>query len=331
VSGLSFASPFLLLALLAIPVVVAAYVLLERRRARRAEAWATPGLLPNMIGSSPGPRRYIPAALLVIALIALLVGFARPEVRVAKAGEGATIVLAVDTSGSMAATDVTPSRLTAADAAITAFVNAVPSTDRIALVTFSDGAVVPVPPTYAHAQVVAALPRHTVPRGTALGDAIDIAVRVALKSAGTGAERLDPAHPTAAVLLISDGGGNAGRVQPAAAATAARASGVPVSTIAVGTSHGSVSQKLNLSGKTYTKVTQVPVETATLQQVATTSGGAFFAAGSATQLKDVYGRLSGLPSQGKKPLDVTGWAIGGGLVLVACAALLSGLWFRRVI
>ena len=326
---MSFAAPFLLLALVAVPFVVVAYVLLDRRRARRAAAWATPALMPNMIPRSPGLRRYLPGAFLLLAIIALLVGFARPQVHVNKAGEGATVVLAVDTSGSMAADDVTPTRLAAADNAIARFLTTVPPTDRVALLTFSDHTAVPVPPTYLHQQIIGALPRQTVDHATALGDAIDIAVRVALKTAGTA--KPDPAHPTAAVLLVSDGGDNSGRVQPGAAAAFARKSGVPVSTIAVGTSHGSVSQKIKVSGKTYTKVTQVPVGTATLEQVATTSGGSFHEAASAGQLQQVYAGLHGLPPVGKKPQDITAWVVGGALLLVVLAAVLSGIWSRRVI
>ena len=241
----------------------------------------------------------MPGAILLLAVVALLVGFARPQVHVNKAGEGATIVLAVDTSGSMAADDVTPTRLAAADTAIARFLTTVPPADRVALLTFSDHTAVSVPPTYLHQQILGALPRKTVDQATALGDAIDIAVRVALKTTGT--TKPDPAHPTAAVLLVSDGGSNSGRVQPGAAAAFARKSGVPVSTIAVGTNNGSVSQKLRISGKTYTKVTQVPVGTSTLEQVATTSGGSFHEATSAGQLQQVYSGLHGLPASARSP------------------------------
>ena len=286
--------------------------------------------MPNMTPSPPGRRPYVPAAILLVGITFLLVGFARPEVHVSKAGEGATIVFAVDMSGSMGANDVLPTRLGAADASITELLTKLPSRYRAALIGFSNHPTLLVPPTYSHQEITRALPRRVVAHGTALGDAVAAAVQIGAKASAPA--KPDIAHPSATVLLISDGGQNAGKVQPPAAAAFARKSGVTVSTIAVGTSHGSVSQRIKIGGKTYTQVKQVPVETSVLQQVAAASGGQFIQAGSAAQLQQVYQHLQGLPSQGKKkPVEITAWVIAAALILIVCAIVLSGIWFRRLI
>src|SRR5262249_30698117 len=118
----AFKSPWLLLFLLLVPVAIGLYLRLDRRRAGRAARWASPALMPNMVGGAPGARRYLPAILFAVALTLLLVGFARPEAKLTEAKDGATVVLMVDVSGSMAANDVKPTRLLAADAAIADFV-----------------------------------------------------------------------------------------------------------------------------------------------------------------------------------------------------------------
>src|SRR4051794_38801912 len=122
----SFKSPWLLLVLLVIPLAVVGYIWLERRRADKASSWASPALLPNMVEGRPGMRRYVPPIIFGIAFVLLLMGFARPEAKFSEAKDGATVVLMVDTSGSMAADDLKPTRLAAADAALVSFVNRLP-------------------------------------------------------------------------------------------------------------------------------------------------------------------------------------------------------------
>src|SRR4051812_30410152 len=119
----SFKSPWLLLFLLVVPLAVGGYIWLDRRRAEKAAKWASPALLPNMVKGSPGRRRYVPPVILGVAFILLLMGFARPQAKFSEAKDGATVVLMVDTSGSMAANDVKPTRLAAADLGLTDFVN----------------------------------------------------------------------------------------------------------------------------------------------------------------------------------------------------------------
>jgi Ca-activated chloride channel family protein len=145
---MSFAAPYLLLGLLAVPLAVVAYFGLERRREQRAAGWANPALVPNLV-KRPGPRiRHLPAALFLVAVALLLVAFARPEASLNSEREGATVVLTIDTSGSMATPDIKLTRLLAARTVSLTFLRELPSKYRVALEIFTDHPAVLVPPTY---------------------------------------------------------------------------------------------------------------------------------------------------------------------------------------
>ncbi len=327
---MSFKSPYLLLFLLAVPVGIWAYVWLDRRRAARAASWSRPELLPNMVVGAPGRRRYITAGVFALALTLFLVGFARPEARFKKAQNGATVVILVDISGSMAANDVKPTRLLAADAALTAFVHKLPSQYRASLVTFASGIAVKVPPTYDREALIANLPKTAELEGTALGDAISEATLVAKKAVGVGKKGT---RPPASILLISDGGSNTGRVTPTQAAEAARKAGIPISTIAVGTPAGQVSQKVPLGTgkKTFPVVRQVPVDPSALQAVAKAGGGTFASAGTAAQLNQVYKNLGKRLVYAKQLREVTEIVAGVGLLVMLIGVGLSAFWFRKLV
>ena len=327
----SFKSPYLLLSLLLVPLAIFAYVLLERKRAARSATWSSPALLPNMVQGAPGSRRYLPAILFAIALTLLLVGFARPQAKFKEAKDGATVVLMIDTSGSMGANDVRPTRLLAADAAVTEFVTKLPSRYRASLITFSNGIAVKVPPTYDRQAVIKGLPTKPVLEGTALGDAISQAVKVARKAVGP--SKPGSPHPPASILLISDGGNNTGRVTPGAAALQAKKAGVPVSTIALGTPAGQVHQNVPLGkGKqTFPLVQQVPVETKTLKQVATASGGRFYAVSTPAGLTSVYTELGKRLVYSKQFREITIGLTLAAFVLILAGAGLSAWWFRRLV
>ncbi len=328
---LSFKSPVLLLLLLLIPVAVGAYLWLDRRSARRAERWSSPQLLPNMVSDTAGATRYVPAAIFGAAMFLLLVGFARPEAKFNQAKEGATVVLMVDTSGSMAANDVRPTRLLAADGALTQFMNALPSKYRVALITFASGIAVKVPPTYDHQLVIRGLPVKAQLDGTAMGDALAEAVAVAKKAVGP--SRPGAPHPPATILLVSDGGNNAGKTTPVAAATMAKKASIPISTVLVGTTSGVVHQNIPLGkgGKTFPYVQQVPVDPTTLQAVAKASGGTFFAAHTPTQLDSVYKALGSRLVYAKQYREITVGVTLAAFVLILVAAGLSAFWFRRLV
>jgi Ca-activated chloride channel family protein len=327
----SFKSPYLLLSLLLVPVAVWGYLMLERKRAGRAAKWSAPALLPNMVVGSPGSRRYVPAVLFAIALVLLLVGFARPEAKFREAKDGATVVFMIDTSGSMAANDVRPTRLAAADGAIANFVKRLPSHYRAAVITFANGIAVKVPPTYDRNALVKGLPTKVQLEGTAIGDALYQAVRVAKKAVGP--SKAGAPHPPATILLISDGGNNTGRIPPAAAAAQARKAGIPISTISLGTPSGVVHQNVPLGkGKqTFPLVQQVPVETKTLKQVATQSGGRYYAAASATGLDRVYKDLGSRLVYNHQFREITVGVTLAAFLLILAGAGLSAWWFRRLV
>jgi Ca-activated chloride channel homolog len=325
----AFKSPWLLVFLLLVPVAVLAYLWLDVRRSERAARWASPALMPNMVAGSPGSRRYVPVILFGIALTLLLVGFARPEAKFTEAKDGATVVLLIDVSGSMAANDVRPNRLLAADAALAEFVKKVPSRYRISLVTFSNHTAVRVPPTYERDTIIKALPTTTQLEGTALGESLDLAVKVAKKAVGP--SKPGQPHPPATILLVSDGGQNAGRITPVQAAAAARKASIPVSTVSLGTPSGKVEQKIPYGNRTVPLVSQVPVESKTLKQVAAVGGGRFYEAQSAAQLGQVYQDLGHHLVYAKKFREVTAIFTLVAFVVILVGAALSVVWFRRLV
>jgi Ca-activated chloride channel homolog len=319
----SFAAPVLLVSLLVVPAAVAAYAWLERRRDIRAAPWATPALLPNMV-TRPRPwRRHLPTALVLAGVTLLLVGFARPHAQLTVSRQEATVVLVLDVSGSMAANDVQPSRLAAARAAALRFVDKIPHGYRASVITFSDHAAIVAPATHDMTQIRAAITRaKSGPQGTALADAVARAVDVGLSVHGSGNLR-----PPAVVVVFSDGGQTAGRVTPKQAADKAQKSGIPVSTVLVGTPDGVVQQPLKGG---FTERIQVPSQPSVLQLLATASGGRYYASLAALNVKATYDELGSRVGHRRKTVEVTSVAAGGGLVFLLAGAALSGLWFRRV-
>ena len=320
---MSFAAPALLVFLLAVPLAVAAYLWLERRRDARASGWATPALLPNIVKRPPSWRRHLPVALLLLGVALLLVGFARPHTTIKVKRQEATVVLVLDVSGSMAAKDARPSRLGAARAAALQFVDKLPKGYRMSLVTFSDHTAVTVPATHDLFAIRTAIARtKTGPQGTALADAVSRAVDVGRSVKGTASNR----RPPAIVVVFSDGGQTAGRTTPKQAAAKAQRARIPVSTVAVGTADGIVQQPLRGG---FVERFQVPVQPAVLQQIAQGSGGRFSRL-SGIDTKATYRALGSRVGRREKTVEVTAVAAGGGLVLMLAGALLSGMWFRRV-
>jgi Ca-activated chloride channel family protein len=320
----SFAAPLLLIFLLAVPAAVAGYLWLERRREARAAGWAAPSLLPNLVERPPSWRRHLPTALLLAGVALLLVGFARPRTSVSVKRQEATVVVVLDVSGSMAAKDAQPTRLRAARAAALQLVDKLPKGYRMALVTFSDHAAVVVPATHDLTAMRAAIARaKSGPQGTALAEAVSRAVDVGISVKGqTQAQR----RPPAIVVLFSDGGQTAGRVTPAQAAAKAKKAGVPISTVVVGTADGVVLQPLKGG---FTERIQVPAQPASLQSMATGSGGRFYSSLATVDAKAIYRDLGSRVGNQNKTVEVTAVAAGGGLVLMLTGAALSGLWFRR--
>jgi Ca-activated chloride channel family protein len=320
---LSFQWPYALALLGLVPLVVAAYVAWQRRRERYAARFANPLLLPNVIDRTPGRLRYLPFAIMVTALAAMIVGVARPHAIVSVPREEATVVLAVDTSRSMTATDVPPSRLDAARNAATAFMAKVPAKFRIGIVAFGSRAVVALPPTDDRVVAQAALKALRPGEGTALGDAVVIAARLGQKQRGA-----DGSHPPTAVLVISDGANQGGRTTPAAAIKRARQLHVPVYAVLIGTPNGVVEHTMTGG---FTERIRVPPDAKTLQTVAQQTGGRFFTATNDTRLKEIYENLGSHLGTTRKSREISDMFAAGGAGLLLTGAALSMLWFRRIV
>jgi Ca-activated chloride channel family protein len=318
---MSFESPLALLGLLAIPLLLWLYASHERGRTAFAARFGNPALLPNLVDHSPGRRRHLPLAILLLAVTTMIVGVARPHATVTVRREEATVVLAVDVSRSMAATDVEPTRLDAARTAAEAFLAEVPKRFRVAVVSFATRAVVALPPTQDRSLAKAALASLRPGQGTALGDAVNLAVGLSQKE-----RRSDGTLPPAAVLVISDGAQMGGRASPQAAARRARALKVPVYAILVGTQNGTVVQPLTGG---FHQIIRVPPRADTLRLVARTSRGKLFTATDDTRLREVYERLGSHLGHRKKSREITDLLAGGSAVLLLMGAALSTLWFGR--
>jgi Ca-activated chloride channel homolog len=319
---MTFSSPWSLLWLLAIPALILLYVFHQRRRLKYAERWASPGLVPNLIDRFPGRRRYVPIMILFAALVALIVGVARPHATVSVPREEATVMLAIDTSRSMGATDVSPSRLAAAQNAANRLVDLVPKKFRIGVVSFSSRAQLALAPTADRALVREAIGTLRPREGTAIGDAVLLSVRLGLRQRGS-----DGVIPPTTVLMISDGARDGGRTAPRVAAQRARASHVPVYTVLVGTPNGVVQHELPGG---YRETIRVPTSPETLQLIANTTGGLFFRAASNEQLREVYENLGSRLGHKRDSREITDLFAGGAAILLLIGAGLSAFWFRRV-
>lgn len=322
---MTFGTPLALLGLLVVPFLIMTLVLGERRRRFRAAAFGTPALLAASLPASRRVRRLLPFALALTALSTLIVGVARPRATLSVPDRSATVVLALDTSRSMAATDVKPSRLAAALTSARAFLDVAPRDFAVGIVTFSTSASVALSPTTDRDAARAALGQIRLGSGTALGDAVDRSVAAARSGLGP-AQPLPADAPPATVVLLSDGEQTSGSRTPQAAANDARKLGVPVNTVALGTSEAVVEVPLQNGLKE--RVTVAP-DAKTLEEIARITGGRFTAAPTAERLDEIYRDLGGRLGKKREAREVTAAFAGVGVVLLLIASGLSVAWTRR--
>ncbi len=322
---MTFGTPVALLALLIVPVLIVMLVLGERRRRSRAAVFGTPALLAASLPAPRRIRRLLPFAVAIVALATLIVGVARPRATLSVPDRSATVVLALDVSRSMSATDVEPSRLAAALAAARAFLEVAPSDYAVGIVTFSTAASVALTPTTDRDAARAALDQIRLGSGTAIGDAIDRSVATGRSGLATG-QPLPPNAPPAIVVLLSDGEQTAGTRTPQEAAEDAMKLGVPVNTVALGTADAVV--VVPLPNGLEEQVTVTP-DTKTLKEVARITGGRYTAAPTAARLEEVYRDLGGRLGKKREQREVTAAFAGAGAVLLLIASGLSVAWTRR--
>ena len=335
---MTFESPELLALLVLVPLALIGLLGMARRRTRYAVRFTNLDLLANVAPRRPAWRRWVPPAVYLAAIAALVLALARPTMTVAVPREEATIILAMDVSGSMRATDVTPSRLAAAQAAAVSFIDQLPERFRVGLVTFATDAVLRVPPTTDRALLKTAIDGLRADGGTAIGDAIGQALEASAAdtaatptpvptpspSAGNGADDASP--PLVATVLLSDGANTSGRLEPAEAANRAAAAGMPVYTIALGTQDGIVDVE-DENGET--QRVPVPPDTETLAEVAETTGARYFEAPTEADLKAIYDSVGSKVGTTEEQQEVTFAFAAGGLALVIVGAATAAFWFNR--
>jgi len=322
---MTFATPLALLGLLVVPFLVVMLVLGERRRRAKAAVFGTPALLATSLPAPRRLRRLLPFALAIAALTALIVGVARPRATLSVPDRSATVVLALDTSRSMSATDVTPSRLAAALTSARAFLDVAPTDFAIGIVTFSTSASVALSPTTDRDAAHAALDQIRLGSGTAIGDAIDRSVGAA-RSSLSPLQPLPADAPPATVVLLSDGEQTSGSRTPTAAAEQAKKLRVPVNTVALGTREAVVEVPLKNGLKE--RVTVAP-DARTLEEIARITGGRFTAAPTAERLEEIYRDLGARLGKKREEREITAAFAGIGAALLLVASGLSMAWARR--
>jgi Ca-activated chloride channel family protein len=315
---MTFLHPVVLVALAAIPLLVVWYVRQQRVRTHAARAFTNPTLTPSVAPNRPRWRRHVPMLIFAVAIAVLIVAAARPQKTVAVPINTASIMLANDTSGSMAATDVKPTRLAAAEKADSEFLDSVPASVRVGLVEFNTKAALLQSPTTDRGQVKSALSQLHVTGGTAIGDAINTALKALQPQKGK--------QPPSAIVLLSDGATDAGS-DPIAAAQQAAAKHIPIYTVELGTPGGTVTEKRG--NKTIT--VPVPPNPQQLEQIARIAHGQSFTVADAKKLDIVYKHLATELGHKKVKHEITGSLAGGGLIFLLLGSVASLAWFGRLV
>ena len=312
---MSFQSPWLLLGLLAVPLLIGFYITSQQRRRAYAVRFTNTALLNQVMGKGPGFRRHIPAILFIAGVAGLLVSMARPQAAVRVPKDQTNVVLAVDVSGSMAAADVQPTRIEAAINAGRTLIDKLPGNAQVALVIFNAQAQVVVPLTQDKGSVKDALGSLAPNGGTAIGSAIQVAVA---QLANITDPNKSTKQPPAMVVLLTDGTSNTG-IDPQAAAAEAKQAGIPVQTIGIGQRN----QTTMLGGRLVDGVDEQA-----LQGIATTTGGHYYFAADETQLNKIYSDLGSRIGWVTTKLDLTIPILALGTIILVIGGLFSLRWFR---
>ena len=346
-----FLWPSLLWLLLIVPLLVLLYVWLLRRRKAQAVHYPGLDLVRQALGSRAQWRRHVPPLLFLLGLAALLLAAARPLAMLQLPAEQQTIILAMDVSGSMRATDVEPDRLTAAQNAAKAFIKDLPRHVRVGVVAFAGTAQLAQLPTQSHDDLVKAIDSFQLQRGTATGNGIMVALATLFPDAGIDiaalggrqAMRVQPideitrteparkaftpvapgSYRSAAIIMLTDGQRTTG-VDPMDAAQWAADRGVRVFTVGVGTVQGEV---IGFEGWSM----RVRLDEDTLKAVALRTNAEYFHAATAQDLRKVYETLSSRISVETKETEVTALMALAGAALMLLAGALSVWWFGRVL
>jgi Ca-activated chloride channel family protein len=310
--ALTFLAPERLLLLLAVAALVVGYLIIQRRRSRYALKFSSVELFEGVAPDRPGWRRHLPAVAIMAGLAVLVIGTARPALAEEVPAEMATVILALDSSLSMQATDVDPNRLAAAQDAADRFLDLVPDQVRVGLVTFSAEARVAMAPTTDRVALRRAVDRIKLGEGTAIGEAIYASLEEL---------EADGEDIPGGIVLLSDGETTAGRPSDDAAQEAA-AQGVPITTIAFGTPDGTVT----IGGQTI----PVPADREALREIAETTGGEAFDAFTAEEVLGVFEELGSQIGTTFEQHEIGDRFAGVALGLLLAAGVASLAWFSRL-
>ena len=341
---MTFIWPEMLWGLLALPLLVGLYVWLLARRKKTSLRYASLSLVKEALGARGAWRRHVPPALLLLAIAALLLAAARPAAVIALPSQSQVIILAMDVSGSMRATDVQPNRLVASQEAAKAFIAELPRSVRIGVVAFAGTAAVVQAPTLSRDDVNASIDRFQLQRATAIGSGIVLSLATIFPDAGidlaqiTGQRNMPPApgdkpkppftpvppgsYNSAAIILLTDGQRTTGP-DPIEAAKMAADRGVRVYTVGIGTKEG---ETIAFEGWSM----RVRLDEDTLKSIADMTRADYFYAGTAEDLKKVYQGLSSKLVVEKKETEISALFAAFGALLVVVSAGLSVWWFGRV-
>ncbi len=347
---MTFLWPQMLWLLLLVPVTVCVYVLLLRRKKKAALRYASLSLVKDALSAGQRFRRHVPPLLFLLALTLMLVAIARPAAVVTLPSQHETVILSMDVSGSMRAADVAPNRLAAAQEAARAFVGDLPKTTRLGVVSFAATAAVVQSPTHSREDILAAIERFTLQRGTAVGSGILVALKMIfpdvefdLRSSNP---RPNPARSTpldssrtpdkaapkpvapgsyagAVIILLTDGQTTTGP-DPIEAARMAADRGVRVYTVGIGTTSGEI---IGAEGWSM----RVRLDEESLKTIANLTQAEYFYAGTAADLRKIYQHLNTRIFLEEKETEITALFAAAAALMAFFSALLSMLWFNRIL
>jgi Ca-activated chloride channel family protein len=347
---MTFLWPEMLWLLLLVPAVVTAYALLMRRKKEAALRYASLSLIRDAMSAGQRFRRHIPPLLFLVALTLMIIAVARPAAVVTLPSQHETVILAMDVSGSMRATDVKPSRIVAAQEAARAFIAEQPKSTRIGVVSFAATASVVQSPTHSREDILAAIDRFQLQRGTAVGSGILVSLKMIFPDAdfdlrsfnprreAQRAAPLDPAqsadkaapkavppgsYTSAAIVLLTDGQTTTGP-DPIEAARMAGDRGVPVYTVGIGTQGGEI---IGAEGWSM----RVRLDEESLKTIANLTRAEYFFAGTATDLRKIYQKLNTKLFFEQKETEITALFAAVAAAVALLSALLSLLWFNRIL
>jgi Ca-activated chloride channel family protein len=338
----------------AVPLLIAAYIVVLRRKKKLALRYASLSMVKEAQGKGSRFRRHVPPLLFLVALALMIVAVARPAAVVTLPSQHETVILAMDVSGSMRAADVQPSRIAASQAAARSFIAEQPRSTRIGIVTFAATASVVQPPTQNREDLLAAIDRFQLQRGTAVGSGILVSLKVIFpevefdlrasnprgdsardskrgvsldqsRAADKAADK--PAQPgsftSAVIILLTDGQTTTGP-DPIESARMAADHGVRVFTVGIGTPNGEI---LGSEGWSM----RVRLDEDALKTIANVTRGEYFYAGTATDLKKIYDGMNSRMVLETKEMEVSALVSAVAAVLALVAAMLSMFWYNRIL